>query len=197
MVPSMYRMNPCPTLIPAEYCFTWKDEILWMSFYVCKRTKRQWQCTASWSLLENQLWKGLVSSWRFIPPSLSSRSHPWPHILCVFVYLSQIVRMHLPWWYVPLQNRRTCYSVSSWRPRTPSNLPGSKLYVDKWPTRFAELMRWVNTHARTHIYRNMATSSSDHPPQAWNRTQLFILLALLFFYCGYKLGGLCGPFGVG
>lgn len=49
----------------------------------------------------------------------------------------------------------------------------------------------------THTYRNMAISSLDHPPQAWNRTQLFILLALLSFYCSYKLGGLCGPFGIG
>lgn len=53
----------------------------------------------------------------------------------------------------------------------------------------------VRAHA--HIYTGTVTSSSDHPPRVWNRTQLFILLARLSFYCGYKLEGLCGPFAVG
>lgn len=46
-------------------------------------------------------------------PALVLGHIPDLKFLCVFVYLSQIVRMPLPWWYVLLQNRRTCYSVSS------------------------------------------------------------------------------------
>lgn len=188
MVPSMYRMNSCPTLIPNEYCFAWKDEIwkmlnvLWMLFYVCKRTKCQWQCTSSWSLLENKLWKGLVSSWRFIPRSLSSRSHPWPHIfVCICLSLSDCQNAFALVVRPPTEQENLLFSFK---------LTAEDTLKSAW---LKTLCRQVanticradavseHAHTNTHTYRNMVTSSSDHPPQAWNRTQLFILLALLSF----------------